>query len=61
MSKKHESMIGILKLYQLRREETMRKAPDWFVTLNPSSLQDIIDTFNGEHSAYYRILMSGHI
>ena len=56
MSTKHESMIGILKLYELRREETMRKARDWFVTFNPSSLQDIVDTFNGEHSAYYRMV-----
>ncbi|HEX8651564.1 MAG TPA: hypothetical protein VF708_12050 [Pyrinomonadaceae bacterium] len=56
MSTKHESMIGILKLYDLRREETMRKARDWFVTFNPGSLQDIVDTFNGEHSAYYRMV-----
>lgn len=26
MSDKHESMIGIMKLYELRREETMRDA-----------------------------------
>ena len=56
MSTKHESMIGIMKLYELRREETMRKARDWFVTFNPSSIQDIVDTFTGEHSAYYRMV-----
>ena len=31
MSAEHESMMGILKLYELRSEETMRKARDWFV------------------------------
>ena len=56
MSTEHESMIGIMKLYELRREETMRKARDWFVTFNPSSTQDIVDTFTGEHSAYYRMV-----
>ena len=56
MSTKHESMMGIMKLYELRREETMRKARDWFVTFNPSSIQDIVDTFTGEHSAYYRMV-----
>ena len=56
MSTKHESMMGIMKLYELRREETMRKARDWFVTFNPSSIQDIVDTFTVEHSAYYRMV-----
>ncbi len=56
MSTKHESMIGIMKLYELRREETMRKARDWFITFNPSSIQDIINTFTGEHGAYYRMV-----
>jgi hypothetical protein len=49
-------MMGILKLYELRREETMRQARDWFVTFNPGSVQDIVDTFTGEHSAYYRMV-----
>ena len=56
MSTEHESMMGILKLYELRREETMRGARDWFVTFHPSSLQDIVATFTGEHSAYYRMV-----
>jgi hypothetical protein len=49
-------MNGIMKLYELRREETMRQARDWFVTFHPSSLQDIIDTFTGKHNAYYRMV-----
>ena len=44
MSNEHESMIGILKLYELRSEETMRKARDWFATVfHPESTQDILN------------------
>ena len=56
MSKEYESMVGIMKLYELRREETMRQARDWFVTFNPNSLQDFVDAFTGEHNAYYRMV-----
>ena len=38
MSKQEEAGL-ILKLYELRREETMRKARDWFFRdFNPQSL-----------------------
>ena len=56
MSEKYEDANLILKLYELRREEVMRKARDWFVWFNPTSAQDIINTFMGEHSAYYRMV-----
>ncbi|HWO00065.1 MAG TPA: hypothetical protein VNS63_12440 [Blastocatellia bacterium] len=56
MSTKYESMNGIMKLYELRREETMRQARDWFVKFHPGSLQDILDAFAGEHSAYFRMV-----
>jgi hypothetical protein len=49
-------MNGIMKLYELRREEIMRQARDWFATFHPSSLQDIVKTFTGKHSAYYRLV-----
>jgi hypothetical protein len=56
VSKEYESMVGIMKLYELRREETMRQARYWFVTFNPNSLQDFVDAFTGEHNAYYRMV-----
>ena len=57
MSTKHESAELILKLYDLRREETMRKARDWYIAqFNPESLEDIFDAAMGEHSAYYRMV-----
>jgi hypothetical protein len=59
MSSEHESMMGILKLYELRSEETMRKARDWFATVfHPESTQDILKVLVGEHSADYRLVAS---
>ena len=57
-STKYESADLILKLYDLRREETMRKARQWFATFNPQSAQDITDAMAGEHSAYFRMVTS---
>ena len=48
----------ILKLYDLRREETMRKARDWMIRFNPDSMQDIINVILSEHSAYFRMVTS---
>jgi len=56
MAEKYEDANLILKLYELRREEVMRKARDWFVWFNPASAQDIINVFMGEHSAHYRMV-----
>ncbi|HYE65674.1 MAG TPA: hypothetical protein VD966_08825 [Pyrinomonadaceae bacterium] len=58
MSAKHEDANLILKLYELRREEVMRKARDWFFTFNPNSVQDVVDAAMGPHSAYYRMVTS---
>ena len=59
MSNEHESMMGILKLYELRSEATMRKARDWFATgFFPESTQDILDVLVGEHSAEFRMVAS---
>jgi hypothetical protein len=58
MSKEYESAELILKLYDLRREETMRKARDWFFTFDPESVEDVATAARGEHSAYYRMVTS---
>ncbi len=34
---KHKDADLILKLYELRREKTMREARNWFFTFNPQS------------------------
>lgn len=58
MSTKAESAELILKLYDLRREETMRQARQWMAQFDPGSMQDIMDAVTGEHSAYYRMVLS---
>ena len=59
MTSEHESMMGILKLYELRSEATMRKARDWFTTgFHPESTQDILNVLVGEHSAEFRMVAS---
>ena len=58
MSKQDEAGL-ILKLYELRREETMRKARDWyFRDFHPQSIADFTDTMFGEHSAHLRMVVS---
>jgi hypothetical protein len=59
MSTEHESMIGILRLYELRSEETMRKARDWFATeFYPESTEDILNVLVSENSAKFRMVVS---
>jgi hypothetical protein len=56
---KVESADLILKLYDLRREATMRKARDWFFTFNPTSAQDVMTTMmDPEVGAYLRMVTS---
>jgi hypothetical protein len=55
---KYDDAALILKLYDLRREATMREARNWFFTFNPTSAQDVIDALLGEHSGHYRMVIS---
>jgi hypothetical protein len=55
---KHEDADLILKLYELRREPTMREARNWIFSFNPTSAQDVIEVLLGEHSGHYRMVIS---
>ena len=56
---KAESADLILKLYELRREPTMREARNWVISFFPESAADIIQTMiSAETSAYYRMVTS---
>jgi len=58
MSKQDEAGL-ILKLYELRREDTMRKARDWyFREFNPKSIADFTEAMFGEHSGHLRMVVS---
>ncbi|MGA9995897.1 MAG: hypothetical protein WBP93_10810 [Pyrinomonadaceae bacterium] len=49
----------ILRLYEIRREEEMRRARNWFMTeFNPESAPDIFNVMMGEHSADFRMVLS---
>ena len=58
MSKQEEAGL-ILRLYELRREATMRQARDWyFQEFNPESLADFNAAMMGEHSGHLRMVIS---
>lgn len=58
MSKQEEAGL-ILKLFELRREETMRQARNWFtLEFNPRSLADFQKAIMGEHSGHLRMVVS---
>ena len=57
MSKQQDADL-ILKLYDLRREATMREARNWMLTYHPTRVQDIIDVLLSEHSGHYRMVIS---
>ena len=59
MSTKAESADLIMKLYDLRREATMRKARDWMFSFNPTSAEEYSNTMmDPEVGAYLRMVTS---
>ncbi|HEX5874666.1 MAG TPA: hypothetical protein VFY60_08450 [Pyrinomonadaceae bacterium] len=48
----------ILKLYDLRREPTMREARNWFFQFNPQTPNDFMEVLMGDKSGYYRMVVS---
>jgi hypothetical protein len=58
MSKQEEASL-ILKLYELRREPTMRTARDWFFRdFNPQSLDEFTATMFGPNSGHLRMVVT---
>jgi len=57
MSKHHDADL-ILKLYELRREKTMREARNWFFQFNPKGKEDFIDVLTSDKSGLYRMVVS---
>lgn len=59
MSSSYESADLLLKLYELRREPTMREARDWyFRDFNPTSIDEVMAALMGPHSAHFRMVTS---
>lgn len=58
MSKQEEGQL-ILKLYELRREETMRIARDWyFREFAPASMADVNGAMFSKNSGHLRMVLS---
>lgn len=55
---KHEDADLILKLYDLRRETTMREARNWFFTFNPTNVGEYMEAMMGPNSGYLRMVIS---
>jgi len=56
MATAYESAQLILQLYELRREEAMRKARDFMVGFDPRSADEFMAGLMGEHSAKIRMV-----
>jgi hypothetical protein len=59
MSSPYESATLIIRLYELRREPTMREARNWFArSFNPTSIDDVMQAVSGPNSGYFRMVTS---
>ena len=59
MSTAYESATLIIRLYELRREPTMREARAWFAReFHPASVDDIFQILSSPHSGHFRMVTS---
>jgi len=58
MSTAVDSANLILKLYELRREEVMRKARDFMFGFNPNTLEEFMAGLMGPNSGYIRMTIT---
>jgi hypothetical protein len=59
MPSPHESADLLIKLYELRREPTMREARHWYAReFHPASIDDVMAAMGGAHSGHFRMVTS---
>jgi hypothetical protein len=59
VSTPYESATLLLRLYELRRETTMREARQWYArSFNPMSADDVRQAMGGPNSAHLRMVTS---
>ena len=59
MSTPYESATLLIRLYELRRDPTMREARTWYArSFNPTSVEDIVQAVAGPNSAHFRMVTS---
>jgi hypothetical protein len=55
----YESATLLIRLYELRREATMREARNWFAReFNPATIDDVMQALMGPNSGHFRMVMS---
>jgi hypothetical protein len=55
----YESATLLLRLYELRRETTMREARNWFAReFNPSTIDEVTQAVMGPNSGHFRMVTS---
>jgi len=59
LSTAYESATLLIRLYEMRREPTMRDARDWYARgFNPTSVDEIMKVMAGPHSGHFRMVTS---
>ncbi len=59
MSSPYESATLIIRLYELRREPTMREARTWYArSFNPTTVDELMQAVTGPTSAQFRMVTS---
>ena len=59
MSSAYESATLIIRLYELRRDSTMREARNWYArSFNPATIDDVMQAVSGPNSAHFRMVTS---
>lgn len=57
MSSPYESATLLIRLYELRRETTMREARNWYVrSFNPGSVDVVLQVLGGPNSGHFRMV-----
>jgi hypothetical protein len=55
----YESATLLIRLYELRREPTMREARNWFAReFNPSTIDEVTQALMGPNSGHFRMVTS---
>jgi hypothetical protein len=59
LSTPYESATLLIRLYELRRDPTMREARNWFArSFNPDTPDDVMAAVSGPNSAHFRMVTS---
>jgi hypothetical protein len=59
VSSPYESATLLIRLYELRREPTMREARNWYArSFNPTSIDEVMQAISGPNSAHFRMVTS---